>query len=117
MVGATRIGAGVMARKKVAAARINDLKSDLYYLGASYPLTPTVQLDGQVARHDVDGGANDSTLSVVRLTYSLSKRTAVYSSLGHMKNHGAAAIALDAGGTVGVGMNQSGISAGVRHVF
>jgi predicted porin len=117
MVGAAKIGAGVMARKKVAATRVNDLKSDLYYVGASYPLTPALQLDGQVARHDVDGSTNDSTLSVLRLTYSLSKRTAVYSSLGYMKNNGAAAIALDAGGTVGVGMNQSGISAGVRHVF
>jgi predicted porin len=117
MVGATKIGAGVMARKKAAATPVNDLKSDLYYLGASYPLTPALQLDGQVARHDVDGSANDSTLSVLRLTYSLSKRTAVYSSLGHMKNNGVAAIALDAGGTVGAGLNQSGISAGVRHIF
>lgn len=117
MVGATKIGAGVMARKKVAATPVNNLKSDLYYLGASYPLTPVLQLDGQVARHDVDGSANDSTLSVLRLTYSLSKRTAVYSSIGHIKNSGVAAIALDAGGTVGVGMSQSGVSAGVRHVF
>ena len=117
MLGATRIGAGVMARKKVAATAVNNLKSDLYYVGASYPLTPALQLDGQIARHDVDGSANDSTLSVLRLTYSLSKRTAVYGSLGHMKNKGTAAIALDAGGSVGAGMNQSGISAGVRHAF
>jgi predicted porin len=106
-----------MARKKVAATAINNLKSNLYYVGASYPVTPALQLDGQVARHDVDDSANDSTLSVLRLTYSLSKRTAVYSSLGHMRNRGAAAIALDAGGTVGAGLNQSGISAGVRHAF
>ena len=38
---------------------------------------------------------------------------------GHvvMKNGGAAAIPLDVGGTVGVGMNQSGLSVGVRHAF
>ncbi|MES2756004.1 MAG: porin [Pseudomonadota bacterium] len=117
MVGATKIGAGVMARRKVAATPVNNLKTELYYFGASYPLTPALQLDGQVARHDVDGSANDSTLSVLRLTYSLSKRTAVYSSLGHMKNSGSAAIALDVGGTVGAGMNQSGLSAGLRHAF
>ncbi|MFC0132506.1 porin [Massilia eurypsychrophila] len=117
MVGATKIGAGAMARRKVAATPVNDLKTDLYYIGASHPLTPALQLDGQVARHDVDGSANDSTLSVLRLTYSLSKRTAVYSSLGHMKNGGSAAIALDVGGTVGAGMNQSGLSAGLRHSF
>lgn len=117
MVGTTRIGAGVMARKKVAATRANDLESDLYYVGASYPLSPALQLDGQVARHDVKGSANDSTLTVLRLTYNFSKRTAVYGSLGHMKNAGAAALALDAGGTVGAGLSQSGISAGVRHAF
>lgn len=44
MVGATKIGAGVMARKKVAATPVNNLKSDLYYVGASYPLTPTFSL-------------------------------------------------------------------------
>lgn len=117
MIGAVKIGAGVMARKKVAATPVNNLKSDLYYVGASYHLMPGLQLDGEVAWHDVKGSANDSMLTVLRLTYNLSKRTAVYSSLGHMKNSGAAAIALDAGGTVGVGMNQSGISVGVRHVF
>jgi predicted porin len=117
MLGAAKIGVGVMDRKKVAATRANDLESDLYYIGASYPLSPLMQLDAQVARHDVKNHDNDSTLSVLRLTYYLSKRTAVYTSLGHMKNAGAAAIALDAGGTVGTGLNQSGISAGVRHTF
>ncbi|SFV11234.1 porin [Pseudoduganella namucuonensis] len=117
MAGELRLGAGLMARKKVAATRANDLESDLYYLGASYPLMPALTLDGQVARHDVKASANDSTLAVLRLTYSLSKRTAVYSSIGRMRNGGLAAISLDAGGTVGAGLNQSGLSAGVRHAF
>jgi len=117
MAGPLRVGAGLMARKKVAATRANDLESNLWYLGASYPLTPMLQLDGQVARHDVKGSGNDSTLSVLRLTHSLSKRTAVYGSIGHMRNNGVAAIALDAGGTVGVGREQSGLSLGVRHAF
>ena len=117
MLGTTRLGAGVMARKKVAATRANDLESDLYYIGASHPLSPALQLDGQVARHDVKRSGNDSTLAVLRLTYFLSRRTATYASLGHMNNAGSAAIALDAGGTVGAGLNQSGLSVGVRHAF
>lgn len=117
MAGTTRIGAGVMARKKTAATRANDLESNLYYVGASHPLTPALTLDAQVARHEVKRSANDSTLAVLRLTYALSKRTAVYSSVGRMNNHGTAALALDAGGTVGAGMNQSGVTAGVRHAF
>jgi hypothetical protein len=34
-----------------------------------------------------------------------------------MRNNGTAAIALDAGRTVGAGLNQSGISAGLCHAF
>ncbi|MFC4931440.1 porin [Massilia sp. GCM10023247] len=117
MAGATKIGAGIMARRKDAATPAFDLDSNLVYLGASHPVAPALVLDAQVARHDVKDSANDSTLFVARLTYSLSKRTALYSSLGHMRNKGAAAIALDVGGTVGPGMNQSGVSVGVRHAF
>lgn len=117
MVGATRIGAGVMVRKKMAATRANDLEADLYYAGASHPLTPALTLDAQLARHAVANSANDSTLAVLRLTYALSKRTVVYSAVGHMHNSGTAALALDAGGTVGAGLNQSGVLAGMRHAF
>ena len=74
-------------------------------------------LDGQVARLDIKDSRNDSTLTVLRLTYYLSKRTALYSSLGHMKNAGQAAVALDAGGTVGQGLSQTGVSVGIRHHF
>jgi predicted porin len=59
----------------------------------------------------------DATMLVARLSYYLSKRTAVYGSVGHMKNSGLSAIALDAGGTVGVGRSQNGVMAGLRHTF
>jgi predicted porin len=117
MLGATKVGAGWMDRTKRAATPVNDFDSAIYYIGASHPVAPSLVLDGQVAVHDVKNSDNDSTLAVLRLTYSLSKRTAVYSSLGHMKNDGAAAIALDVGGTVGAGLNQSGIALGLRHAF
>ena len=51
------------------------------------------------------------------MTYNLSKRTALHSSLGYIRNAGLAAVALDAGGTVGVGLNQSGVMTGIRHTF
>lgn len=85
MLGATKVGAGVMARRKVAATRANDLDSNLYYLRLSHPLSEALQLDAQLARHAVDNSDNDSTLTVARLTYSFSERTAVYGSLGHMR--------------------------------
>lgn len=117
MVGELKIGGGIIARKKEAATPENSLESNLTYLGASYPLLPYLVLDGQVARLDVKYSPNDSTLTVLRLTYYLSKRTALYSSLGHMKNSGKAAVALDAGGTVGQGLSQTGVSVGIRHNF
>ncbi|MFL9925364.1 porin [Herbaspirillum lusitanum] len=116
MLGNTKIGLGVMDRKTRAAAAVNT-DSDLYYIGASYPISVALVLDAQVARLNVKGSVNKSTLSVARLTYNLSKRTALYTSVGYMKNAGTAAIALDVGGSVGAGMNQFGVMTGVRHTF
>src|SRR5450830_1214063 len=116
MLGSAKLGMGVMDRKTRAAAAVNT-NSDLYYLGVSYPLSTALVLDAQMARLNIKGSANKSTLSVARLTYNLSKRTALYTSLGYMKNGGTAAIPLDVGGTVGTGMNQFGVMTGVRHTF
>jgi predicted porin len=115
MVGAGRVGGGVVDRSTRAATGLQE--SDLYYLGVSYPIHPLWTLDTQVARKNVKGSDADATLLVARLTYYLSKRTAIHGSLGRMKNSGASAIALDAGGTVGVGKTQNGVVAGLRHSF
>ena len=117
MVGATKIGGGVIDRKKRAATLVNSLDSDLVYLGVSYPIMPALVLDAQISRLDIKNSGDDTTLGAVRLTYSLSKRSAVYGMAGHIKNSGNAAVALDAGGTVEVGMKQSGIMLGLRHAF
>jgi len=113
--GAVKVGAGVMDRTTDAVTGLTE--SDLYFLGASYPLTPLLALDAQVARRDQKRSANDATLLVARLTYSLSKRTAVYAALGRMKNSGLSAVSLDAGGTVGAGLTQNGLMTGLRHAF
>ena len=116
MLGDTKLGMGVMARKKRAAAAVNT-DSNLYFLGLSHPLNALLVLDAQLAQLDIKDTSSKSTLSVVRLTYNLSKRTALHASVGHIRNAGAAAIALDVGGTVGAGLNQSGVFTGVRHTF
>lgn len=116
MIGDVKIAGGVVDRRTRAAANVNT-DSDLYYLGVSYPLTTTLVLDAQVSRLNVKGSDNDVTLSVARLTYNLSKRTALYTSLGYIKNGGTSAVAIDAGGTVGAGKNQLGVMSGVRHTF
>jgi predicted porin len=115
MVGPTKIGAGVVDRKLRAST--GPLESDLYYLGVSYPFTPVLVLDAQIARRDTKNSASDVNFIAARLTYNLSKRTAVYSTIGQIKNKGASAVAIDAGGTVGVGLTQNGVMAGLRHTF
>ncbi|BEV17306.1 porin [Herbaspirillum sp. DW155] len=115
MIGDVKIGGGVVDRRTRAATTNTD--SDLYYLGLSYPLTTALVLDAQVSRLDVKNSANDVTLSVARLTYNLSKRTALYTSVGYIKNGGTSAVAIDAGGTVGAGKNQFGVMSGIRHTF
>ncbi|MFL6634711.1 MAG: porin [Massilia sp.] len=115
MLGAGKVGAGVIARKTFAATGTMD--SNLYYLGASYPLTASMVVDAQIARKDIKRSGDDTNMAVARLTYSLSKRSAVYAGAGRMDNKGMAAVSLDAGGTVGAGKAQSGVMAGIRHTF
>jgi len=115
MVGAVKVGAGIIDRRTDAVSGVT--RSDLVYLGASIPVAPRLTLDAQVARKDVKGSPDDTNLAVARLTYALSVRSAVYAGIGRMDNHGAAAIALDAGGTTAPGKTQSGVMAGLRHTF
>ncbi|WP_075256586.1 porin [Herbaspirillum camelliae] len=116
MLGDIKVGGGIVDHRIRAASNLYK-DSDLYYLGMSYPFSAALVLDAQLARLNTKGSSNDVTLSVARLTYSLSKRTAVYSSLGYIKNGGTSAVSLDAGGTVGAGKNQLGLMTGVRHTF
>jgi predicted porin len=115
MLGDVKVGAGVVDRATRASTGRSD--SDLYYLGASYPLTPFTQLDVQVGQRNIKDSDADARMIAARLTYNLSKRTAVYAMAGHMNNYGASAVALDGGGTVGAGLNQNGVAAGIRHAF
>ncbi|MQR00740.1 porin [Glaciimonas soli] len=116
MVGAGKIGGGVIDRSTHAVTGQKD--SDLYYLGVSYPVAPATTLDVQVSHLDVKDQDANATLFVARLTYNLSKRTAIYGAYGRMDNSGTSALALDAGGTIGgPGRTQNGVMSGLRHSF
>lgn len=114
VLGQTKIGGGAIERSIDAAS---DTRLGLYYLGAAYTFDGPWQLDAQLSRLDVRHSPKVSNLAVLRATYFLSRRTAVHASLGRMQNKGGAAIALDAGGTAGAGLSQSGVLVGVRHAF
>jgi predicted porin len=114
MFGKTRVGVGMIQRKTQTAV---ELDRNLYYAGVSLPLADSWVLDAQASKLDTKDSPNDTTLLTARLVYSLSKRTATYVSLGRVNNSGTAALAVDAGGTVGAGMSQVGIMTGIRHFF
>jgi predicted porin len=113
-IGSVKLSGGLLRRERDNVA---PLKSNLLYAGASIPVNAALTADVEVSRLDVKAGPNDSTMAVLRGVYSLSKRSAVYAMAGQMRNKGSAAVSLSAGGTVGAGMRQSGLAAGIRHTF
>jgi predicted porin len=118
--GPLKVGGGVMRRDNegvtVITATANP-RSNLYYLGAAYQLTPAVQIDGAVQRLDVKSSANDTNFVILRGIYSFSKRTAVYALVGNARNHGSAARSLSSGNTVAAGGKQTGFMTGIKHSF
>jgi predicted porin len=92
-------------------------RSNLYYVSAAYKIGPAITIDGQVASLDTRHSSNDTKQILLRAMYDLSKRTTVYVAGGHLDNDGSAAVAITAGGSVGAGMSQNALLAGVKHSF
>jgi predicted porin len=110
-----KLGAGIIRRTNDGSP--TQPRSNLSYLGAAYRLTPLLTVDGQLARLDYRDSGNDSTQLLLRGLYDLSKRTTVYAAAGRIRNNGTAAVSLSAGGSVGAGLSQTGVLAGIKHTF
>ena len=114
-----KIGGGLLRRDNDGDAI--KPRSDLWYLGASYPLTKALTLDGQwVTMRYKNVSDYDSTLLTARLSYAFSKRTAVYGQVGHIRNDRRAAVSVSggaAGSNPAAGASQSGVIVGMRHAF
>jgi predicted porin len=117
-LGAAKIGIGWIRRNLAAAYH---LQTDILFAGGTYYVTPYLALDLQGVRYLQRGNEGEadtnSTLLVGRANYFLSKRTTVYTSVGYMFNSAKAANAVAAAGTVGTGMNQVGVMAGIQQKF
>jgi predicted porin len=116
--GALKLGAGLIARDNEAS--VATPRSNLWYLGAAYNVTPQFVLDGELFRLDFKDSANGAKLFALRGTYALSKRTAVYATAGRINNDGTTALSVSngaAGGAPPAGGGQTGIAAGLRHSF
>ena len=117
-LGEGQVSAGLIRRDNEGS--LTTPRSDLWYIGASYPVLSVVTLDAQVFRLAYENSRNKATLAAVRATYHLSKRTAVYGTVGHISNGGNLALSVSSG-AVGIaprpGGSQNGVMVGVRHSF
>lgn len=116
--GPAKIGAGWIRRNVSAATH---LQYDLLFLGVTYYATPFLSFDTQGERYlqRMGGGSGDQngTLLIGRANYFLSKRTTIYAVVGYMFNGAQATNAVAAAGSVGTGMNQLGVMAGIQQRF
>lgn len=113
-----KLGAGLLRRDNDANTATP--KSDLWFVGATYALTPAFSADGEWFRLNYKSSDNKATMVVLRGTYSLSKRTAVYATLGHISNDGTLAVSVSSGApgsNPAAGSSQSAFAAGIRHSF
>jgi predicted porin len=113
VLGTARVGLGWIGRKNVSSA---PYKQDLVFLGASFPDGPLLY-DAQIYRYTRRHSPDDTWMGVARVTYSFSKSTAVYASVGYLVNQGMAANSLDGVSGAGAGLNQKGFAAGIRKSF
>jgi predicted porin len=117
-VAAWKLTAGLVWRDN--GANTLSPRSDLWYAGAVYPVTPLLLAEAEIFSLRFKQGGDKAALAAARITYSLSKRTAVYTSLGRIANDGKLALSVSSG-AVGsnpvAGASQNAIALGLRHSF
>lgn len=114
-----KLGAGLLRRDNDGDA--TRPRSDIWYLGASYPVTSALVLEGQylaLRYRDVDG--YNANMLAARAVYNLSRRTAVYAQVGHIRNGRFSTVSVSGGApgsATAPGGAQTGFNAGIRHSF
>lgn len=93
------------------------LRAHLYWIGGSYAITPTFTARAGIYRTDRRDSPDDAMSYAMALTYTLSRRTDLYLNAAYMANRGESTLGVANGGTVAPGVSQTGVVAGVKHVF
>jgi predicted porin len=116
-----KLGLGWLGRRVVTESpALPDVRSDLFFVGASYFVTPAFLVDGEVYRIVNSDHDSRATMGTLRTTYLLSKRTAVYAQASYLANSARARYSVSGGGggtTPAAGVGQTGAMVGVRHMF
>jgi len=93
-------------------------RSNLYWLGASYTFQNPLTLSGGVYRNDQRHSSNGATSVSVSAEYEFSKRTELFLNASYMANRGASTLTVSLGSpAVAPGVNQTGVVAGIKHIF
>jgi predicted porin len=119
-IAGVKLGGGWIGRRVESNGPGGDVRSNLFYLGAQYYVTPVFAVDGEAYRVIVQQQDARATLASLRATYFLSKRTAVYGNVAYLWNSAHARYSVSAGGggtTPAAGVGQLGAIVGVRHSF
>lgn len=99
-----------------------DLRSDLFWGGVEYKLSPVMTLTGAYYYQDIKnmaaGTDADPGMMVARLKYALSKRTDIYVSGGFAKSHNNKPVGASREEDVlGFGTSQNSFTVGMQHRF
>lgn len=104
--------------KKTLASNAAPLRSDFYWGGASYRLTPALTLIGSIYYQNQKNLAVDADpiMYSLRLKYALSKRTDLYASGAYAKAKNNQLVGLSRD-DVAYGNSQLGLTLGMQHRF
>ncbi len=86
-----------------------------YLIGASVPFGPHTVLLSYIWKDDRSAANRDANLIAAGYTYSLSKRTNLYASYGHMDNKRGATFTVGNNSELGTG--NKAFNFGIRHLF
>jgi predicted porin len=115
---AWKLNLGYRYYKKSLASGATDLRSDFFWGGGSYRITPALTLIGTVYYQNIKNVANDADpiMYSLRLKYAMSKRTDLYlsSAYAKAKNNQLVGLSRD---DVGYGNSQFGMTLGMQHRF
>ncbi|KJK23363.1 membrane protein [Burkholderiaceae bacterium 16] len=117
LLSKTKMGLGVIRRNNDGSPTP---RSDLWYAGLAYDITPAFTLAGQVYYLKFHNSDNKAMLYALRGTYAFSKRTSVYATAGFIDNGGQLAQSVSGaqtGSNPKPGGNQLGTMIGIKHTF
>lgn len=100
-----------------STALTSTLRTDMYWMQASYTITPALSLTGSAYYSNNRNSNQDPWLFIALLDYALSKRTDLYLTGAYALNRNGSALAVGSGNTVQPGSNQTGVLLGMRHKF